>query len=132
MSKLKDKTADMDAKIGARLAMARRMRGVSQEKLGEHLGITFQQVQKYEKGTNRISVGAALLSAEFLGVSAVWLMRGNEQDTGPAPEGLDPIALKAALIVDRLPPAGRRGALIALHAIEEAVSGNVTPEAEAA
>lgn len=41
--------------------MRRNMLGMSQEKLGEHLGITFQQIQKYEKGTNR--VGASRLQA---------------------------------------------------------------------
>ena len=45
----------MDEQIGARIRVARVERGMSQEKLGEALGLTFQQVQKYEKGTNRVS-----------------------------------------------------------------------------
>lgn len=45
----------MDEQIGARIRVARIERGMSQEKLGEALGLTFQQVQKYEKGTNRVS-----------------------------------------------------------------------------
>jgi len=51
----------VDIHVGARIRMRRAMLGVSQEKLGEKLGITFQQVQKYEKGTNR--VGASRLQA---------------------------------------------------------------------
>src|SRR5258705_7908394 len=45
----------IDKHVGSRLRMRRKMLGMSQEKLGEALKITFQQVQKYEKGTNRIS-----------------------------------------------------------------------------
>lgn len=47
--------------VGSRVRLRRMMLGMSQEKLGEHLGITFQQIQKYEKGTNRI--GASRLQA---------------------------------------------------------------------
>lgn len=44
----------IDTHVGGRVRMRRMMLGMSQEKLGESLGITFQQIQKYEKGTNRI------------------------------------------------------------------------------
>lgn len=50
-----------DVYVGSRIRMRRKMLGLSQEKLGEKLGITFQQIQKYEKGTNR--VGASRLQA---------------------------------------------------------------------
>ncbi|WP_420411641.1 helix-turn-helix domain-containing protein [Roseibium sp.] len=43
-----------DIHVGSRVRLRRMMLGMSQEKLGEALGITFQQIQKYEKGTNRI------------------------------------------------------------------------------
>ena len=45
----------IDVHVGSRVRLRRMMLGMSQEKLGESLGITFQQIQKYEKGTNRIS-----------------------------------------------------------------------------
>ena len=51
----------IDIHVGSRVRLRRNMLGMSQEKLGEKLGITFQQVQKYEKGTNR--VGASRLQA---------------------------------------------------------------------
>lgn len=51
----------IDVYVGSRIRMRRNILGMSQEKLGEHLGITFQQIQKYEKGTNR--VGASRLQA---------------------------------------------------------------------
>ncbi len=44
----------IDIHVGGRVRLRRMMLGMSQEKLGEQLGITFQQIQKYEKGTNRI------------------------------------------------------------------------------
>src|ERR1700722_4204422 len=44
----------IDKHVGSRVRMRRMMLGMSQEKLGNNLGLTFQQVQKYEKGTNRI------------------------------------------------------------------------------
>ena len=49
----------IDKHVGSRVRMRRIMLGMSQEKLGEALGLTFQQIQKYEKGTNR--VGASRL-----------------------------------------------------------------------
>jgi len=46
-----------DRHVGNRVRMRRMMQGMTQEKLGQALGLTFQQVQKYEKGTNRIGAG---------------------------------------------------------------------------
>jgi transcriptional regulator with XRE-family HTH domain len=57
----KKKPNPTDIHVGSRIRLRRNMLGMSQEKLGESLGITFQQVQKYEKGTNR--VGASRLQA---------------------------------------------------------------------
>ncbi len=50
-----------DVHVGSRIRMRRNILGMSQERLGDKLGITFQQIQKYEKGTNR--VGASRLQA---------------------------------------------------------------------
>ncbi|MEE8308938.1 MAG: helix-turn-helix transcriptional regulator, partial [Hyphomicrobium sp.] len=44
----------IDVHVGSRVRLRRMLMGMSQEKLGEHLGLTFQQIQKYEKGINRI------------------------------------------------------------------------------
>ena len=51
----------IDKHVGSRVRMRRKMLGMSQEKLGNALGLTFQQVQKYEKGTNRIGASRAFL-----------------------------------------------------------------------
>ena len=44
----------VDVQVGSRVRLRRNMLGLSQEKLGEAIGLTFQQVQKYERGANRI------------------------------------------------------------------------------
>jgi transcriptional regulator with XRE-family HTH domain len=61
-------TGPIDKLIGERMRMRRIAIGMSQEKLGDALGLTFQQVQKYEKGMNRISVGRLQSIADILRV----------------------------------------------------------------
>ncbi len=63
------KSGPLDAMVGAKIRMFRINRGISQSVLAERIGVTFQQVQKYEKGANR--VGASRLSqiASVLGIS---------------------------------------------------------------
>ncbi|MEP3047151.1 MAG: helix-turn-helix transcriptional regulator [Roseibium sp.] len=51
------KPGSVDLHVGGRIRLRRMMLGLSQQKLGETLGMSFQQVQKYEKGTNRIGAG---------------------------------------------------------------------------
>ncbi len=58
----------MDVHVGTRVRLRRMLLGMSQEKLGEHLGLTFQQVQKYEKGVNRIGASRLFDLAKVLGV----------------------------------------------------------------
>ena len=60
--------SELDSYIGARLRMRRLMLGMSQEALGEKLSLTFQQIQKYEKGTNRVSASRLYELAQALDV----------------------------------------------------------------
>ena len=57
-----------DSYVGSRVRIQRKMLGMSQEKLGEQLGITFQQVQKYEKGANRIGASRLQTISQILEV----------------------------------------------------------------
>jgi transcriptional regulator with XRE-family HTH domain len=66
----------IDEQVGSRLRMRRMMLGMSQEKLGEAFGLTFQQVQKYEKGLNRMSASRLQHAAEILGVSVPFFFEG--------------------------------------------------------
>src|SRR6202008_2067168 len=59
----------IDVHVGSRVRFRRMLLGMSQEKLGERLGLTFQQVQKYEKGINRIGASRLFDLAQVLGVS---------------------------------------------------------------
>ncbi|AWU93716.1 helix-turn-helix domain-containing protein [Azospirillum ramasamyi] len=58
----------IDIHVGARLRLRRTLLGLSQEKLGEAVGITFQQLQKYERGSNRISASRLYNLSQVLGV----------------------------------------------------------------
>lgn len=70
-------TNHQDAEIGGRIRSLRVLAGMTQEKLAEILGITFQQVQKYEKGVNRVSGSRILAIASALGVSPTQLLTGE-------------------------------------------------------
>ena len=61
-------TTDGGRSIGSRIAAYRTAQGLSQTALGQALGVTFQQVQKYEKGRNRVGAARLQAIADFLGV----------------------------------------------------------------
>ena len=63
-----DKPNPIDVHVGSRVRLRRNMLGMSQEKLGEAIGLTFQQVQKYERGANRIGASRLLELSGVLGV----------------------------------------------------------------
>ena len=71
----------IDKHVGSRVRMRRMMIAMSQEKLGERLGITFQQIQKYEKGTNRIGASRLQQIAAVLAVPVSFFFEG-----APVPE----------------------------------------------
>jgi transcriptional regulator with XRE-family HTH domain len=66
----------IDKHVGSRVRMRRMMLSMSQEKLGGALGLTFQQVQKYEKGTNRIGAGRLQHISHILQVPVSFLFEG--------------------------------------------------------
>ena len=83
----------VDKYVGSRVRMRRIMLGMSQEKLGEALGLTFQQVQKYEKGTNRVGASRIQQISEILQVPVSFLFEGGPSgttSTGGFTEGTSP------------------------------------------
>lgn len=66
MVETKKKPNPIDVHVGKRVRLRRTMLGLSQEKLGDSLGITFQQIQKYEKGSNRIGASRLQQLSEIL------------------------------------------------------------------
>jgi transcriptional regulator with XRE-family HTH domain len=77
----------IDIHVGSRVRMRRMMVGMSQEKLGEALSLTFQQVQKYEKGTNRIGASRLHQIASALGVQIEFFYEGAPQTEGSSMSG---------------------------------------------
>lgn len=115
--------------IGARLREARLRKKMSQSVLGDHLGITFQQVQKYENGTNRISAATLAVAAGILEAPLTFLMIGSESDRGDTVGLDDPDAMAAKRIVASLTsPIAKRAAIQALLGIKKAFE----PDAQAA
>jgi transcriptional regulator with XRE-family HTH domain len=66
----------IDAQVGNRVRIRRMLIGMSQEKLGDLLGLTFQQIQKYEKGVNRIGAGRLYEISRILGVPIDFFYEG--------------------------------------------------------
>ena len=66
----------IDAYVGQRMRQLRESMGVSQGRLGRQLGLTFSQVQKYEKGTNRISASRLFGAARLLSVPVSYFFEG--------------------------------------------------------
>lgn len=75
---------DVDAHVGARIRLRRMLIGMSQEKLGDSLGVTFQQIQKYERGANRISASKLYEVSRVLGVQVQHFYDGVETDPKPS------------------------------------------------
>ena len=81
---MKKAANEVDRHVGTRLRMRRAIVGMSQEKLGAALDLTFQQVQKYEKGTNRISATRLRQISEILGVTIDYFYEGLTEGGAPA------------------------------------------------
>ncbi|WP_343698956.1 helix-turn-helix domain-containing protein [Caulobacter sp.] len=66
----------VDQHVGARIRLRRRLMKISQARVAQGLGLTFQQVQKYERGTNRISASMLYALGGLLGVGPAWFFDG--------------------------------------------------------
>ncbi len=84
----------IDRHVGSRVRMRRVMLGMSQEKLGDSLGLTFQQVQKYEKGTNRIGASRLQQISRTLDVPPAFFFEGAPMlDAVPGEEAAQQIGV---------------------------------------
>lgn len=84
MNDKKKQPNPIDIHVGSRIRLRRTMLGMSQEKLGESLGITFQQVQKYEKGTNRVGASRLQNISAILNVPVSFFFEDAPGDKVPA------------------------------------------------
>jgi transcriptional regulator with XRE-family HTH domain len=86
----------VDVEVGHRIRIERLARGLSQTALANQLGVTFQQVQKYEKGVNRVGAGRLTRIAEVLGVPVATFFSGKEvldSETGKESGASSPLKL---------------------------------------
>lgn len=75
----------VDKHVGSRVRMRRLMLGMSQEKLAHGLAVTFQQVQKYEKGINRVGAGRLQHISHILQIPAAFFFDGSPHGEAPSP-----------------------------------------------
>lgn len=85
------RVTDIDEHVGRKLKLRRITLGLSQQKLGELVGVTFQQQQKYEKGVNRISCGKLYKLAKVLKCSVQYFFDGINEETEKSNEEFDNI-----------------------------------------
>ncbi|MES2033597.1 MAG: helix-turn-helix transcriptional regulator [Pseudomonadota bacterium] len=98
----------IDIGVGARMRVRRKELGVSQSALAQHLGLTFQQVQKYERGANRVSASMLVKIAERLDCSVAFMVGEEPGSRGDLSGGL----------LARLAEPGVADLVEAFHAIE--------------
>ncbi|HEY3697143.1 helix-turn-helix transcriptional regulator [Phenylobacterium sp.] len=120
------RTVQLELIIGARMRTRRRQLGLSQTDLAERLGVSFQQVQKYERGANRVAASTLLMAAQALGTSIAWLVgeesSGRDDDDDVFRALSRPGALEILEAFNAIPDPRTRTALLAL-AREMAAAG---------
>jgi len=80
----------VDLHVGARIRMRRKLLGVSQERLADQLGLTFQQVQKYERGANRVSASKLYEIARALEAPVAYFFEGLAETAADSLNGAEP------------------------------------------
>jgi transcriptional regulator with XRE-family HTH domain len=128
----------VDQNVGARIRLRRKMLGVSQAKLAQALELTFQQVQKYERGANRVSASMLYRIAGRLRVDPAWFFEGlPPTDAGDAPSLAQleraqaisallasPDGLALAMLLSALEPPRRRKVLSLMTALGSPAQGD--------
>jgi transcriptional regulator with XRE-family HTH domain len=108
----------VDRAIGARVRARRRSLGMSQSDLAERLGVSFQQVQKYERGANRISGSTLVAASRALQTTVSWLVGEETHESAPPDEAftalMTPGALEMLEAYRVIPRSRARQALLAL------------------
>jgi transcriptional regulator with XRE-family HTH domain len=109
----------IDVMVGTKVRHFRTLRGMSQEKLGEVVGVTFQQVQKYEKGSNRISASRLVQIAQALQIDVRLFFDGIDAASPEAGEiapmeQISRLAHQAGALMDKLPSQKVKASVVAL------------------
>ncbi|WP_312167287.1 helix-turn-helix domain-containing protein [Phenylobacterium sp.] len=108
----------VDIAIGARMRLRRKSLGISQGVLSERVGVSFQQIQKYERGANRVSGSMLVAIAAALDTSVGWLVGEEGGLSDAADEVIQALALTGAVDLleafAAIPQASARAALVTL------------------
>jgi transcriptional regulator with XRE-family HTH domain len=108
----------LELAIGARMRTRRRQLGLSQSDLADKLGVSFQQVQKYERGANRVAASTLVSAAVALGTTEAWLVgeesSGRDDDEDVFRALARPGALEILQAFNAINDAPARMALLAL------------------
>ena len=106
----------IDVAVGARIRLLRKVRGLSQQALAEAAGVTFQQIQKYERGANRVSASKLARIAKTLSVPVAEMFGENAAYSGAVDEVAallaEPCALELLKAYSGLPRGVSRSALV--------------------
>ena len=120
-----------DVEVGNRIRVRRKSLGITQTGLAIHLGISFQQVQKYERGVNRVSASMLVHTAQFLQTSVADLV-GETPDAKANEELFDKLAVAGSVqlvqVFARVPPALRNAVLNLVRAMADEADKNASPE----
>jgi len=108
----------LELAIGARMRTRRRQLGLSQSELAEKLGVSFQQVQKYERGANRVAASTLVSASLALGTTVAWLVgeeaSGRDDDEDVFRALARPGALEILQAFNAIPDLSARMALLSL------------------
>jgi transcriptional regulator with XRE-family HTH domain len=121
--KTKGQATEVDVHVGKRLRVRRSLLSLSQEKLAEAIGLTFQQVQKYERGMNRISAGRLYQFSKILNVPVGYFFIGLNKvdDQAPIDTQTDdlhtPENLRIISLYHQVPEHQRRSAFLVLKSL---------------
>ena len=121
----KHRATDVDAQIGAKIRRLRIERGLSQEAMGDLLGVTYQQLHKYERGINRLSAGRLLHLLSALQVDATAFVAAIDVPDVPSvpPVRVSEIDHRIHRRLARMTSAQRRGLMAFLGGVEEQAVG---------
>ena len=127
--KLKSSVSAVDKAIGLRLKTFRMQRRLSQTALGDKLGVTFQQVQKYENGTNRLSSAKLILLCDLLHVKPEQILGNGTGIFHDDPDLLEPLrdnaTARAFMVMSKLPRMQRIAVMHALVMLVNAFTGKL-------
>ena len=142
---MQKKPNPVDAHVGSRVRLRRMLLGMSQERLGESMGLTFQQVQKYEKGVNRIGASRLFQISKILDVPVQFFFEEAPGFDGQAPAGtaegeafiLEFLNSREGLELNRAftaiqDPKQRRAVLDLVRALSSEAGADVVPIGQAA